>query len=166
MSTLIAYASRHGTTEQCAFELRDRLRGGAQVVDLCGSDAADRRELERMIDESSVVVVGGPIYAGRVGRQVRRFCERYRERLLGRKVALFICCLQTGDRARAELEAAYPGWLRAHASATGIFGGAARAGELGRLDRLRLSRVSGSSKDLSCIDRDAIRALASRIDAH
>ena len=164
MSALIVYASKYGTTQRCALELRDRLGGGAQVMDLRGAGGAGRKELERALDVAGVVVVGGSIYAGRIRPEVPRFCERYREKLLGRKVALFICCLETGDRAREELAAGYPEWLSSHAFERAILGGEVRLGALRPLDRFLFTRLGKVTVDVSRIDHGAIGALAAKID--
>lgn len=165
MSALIVYASKYGTTGRCAIELRDRLHGGAQVLDLQSAGGGGRKELEQALEAAAVVVVGGPIYAGRVRPEVSRFCERYRELLLGRKAALFICCLETGDKAREELAAAYPDWLSSHARERAVLGGEVRLKELRALDRFLFTTVARAKRDVSRIDHEAIAALAARIDA-
>jgi menaquinone-dependent protoporphyrinogen oxidase len=165
MSTLIVYATRYGTTARYAAALRETLGAGAEVVRLRRLSGERRRDMETALDAASVVVIGGPIYAGRIRPEVSRFCERYRSKLLERRVALFICCLETGDRAKEELEAAYPVWLTAHAVSRRILGGEVRLRALRPLDRFLFTRFAGQLRDASRLDLSAVSALAAVIDA-
>ena len=61
MKVLIAYRSKYGTTAACARELAERIRGGAELVDLgrrCAPDVA----------AFDVVLIGGSIYGGKIQR--------------------------------------------------------------------------------------------------
>lgn len=134
MRTLVAYASRYGTTEDCARELAKRLPGEVVLRDL-------RRNGREPIEGFDAVVVGGPIYAGRILAAVERFCDRNRKPLLRAAVGLFICCLYTGERAQAELESAFPAWLTAHARVRKVIGGAIEVQRLSLLDRFLVRAV-------------------------
>ncbi len=150
MKTLIAYATRYGTTEECAHYLAERLPGEVEARDI-------RRKRERA-EGFDAIVVAGPIYAGRVMRAVERFCEVNREALLRAKVGLFICCLYSGERAQAELEAAFPPWLTAHARIRKVVGGAIELKRLTLPDRF-LVRAVGDS-DIRRIRFDELDAVA------
>ena len=80
MSALVVYATRYGSTERRALEIAATLRGAA--MDLRTRD----RELRAALEAADTVVVGGPIYGGRILGSVSRFCERHRELLLARRV--------------------------------------------------------------------------------
>ncbi len=116
MKTLVAFASRQGCSEKSARLIQRMLGGDCDIVDL---------DIESDIDLSTydTVVIGGPIYYGRMRASVRYFCERYFPELLKRRIGLYICCMQRGEVALQELREAYPPELLAHASASGIFGG-------------------------------------------
>jgi menaquinone-dependent protoporphyrinogen oxidase len=164
MKHLIVYTSRYGSTERCALALGDRIQGGAQIVDLRATRRGGAPAEERL-RAAEVVVIGGPIYAGRIRPEISRFCERNREALLARRVALFICGLETGDRAREELAAAFPEWLSAHAFSRRILGGEARLGSMRWLDRFLFTRVARGTGDIYRIDTGEIGALAAEINA-
>ena len=150
MKTLIVFATRHGTTAACARLLADRL----------GADVADLRAARPRLEPYDVVLVGGPIYAGRIHPRVRRFCERSRDALLARRVGLFICCLYTGEQARLQLGDAFPPWLSSHAFASRPLGGIVRQAALGALERYMFRKLTGAGGDLERLDHAAIGELA------
>jgi menaquinone-dependent protoporphyrinogen oxidase len=83
MKTLVAYATKHGSTRQVAVAIADALvdrglevglRPAAEVKDLTGYDA---------------VVLGGALYTGRWHRDARQFLSRHRATLAGIPLAVF-----------------------------------------------------------------------------
>jgi menaquinone-dependent protoporphyrinogen oxidase len=67
MSTLIIYASKHGSAEKCASELSKKLSG---KVDLCNLKNGKMPELSQY----TKVIIGGSIYVGKVQKEVSEFC--------------------------------------------------------------------------------------------
>lgn len=116
MKTLVAFASRQGCSEKSARLIQRMLGSECDIVDL---------DIESDIDLSpyEAVVIGGPIYFGRMRASVRNFCESNLQALLTRRIGLYICCMQCGELALQELREAYPPELLEHATASGIFGG-------------------------------------------
>ncbi len=153
MKALIVYTTRYGTTAACARMLAEAMPRGADLADLrdAASPGLEGREL---------VLIGGPIYGGRIHQRVPRFCERNREALLARKVGLFVCCFYSGERARAELAESFPAWLTGHAFAALPLGGAVRQADLGPVERFLFRRIAGTDEDLDRIDHAAVAELA------
>jgi menaquinone-dependent protoporphyrinogen oxidase len=151
MSALIVYSTRHGTTARCAKLIAERIPGGAELADLSLGTP--------LLEPHEVVIVGGAIYAGRIRPAITRFCESHRDALLARKVGLFICCLYTGDRARAQLSDAFPPWLSAHAFAARPIGGAVVQARLGMFERLLFRKVTGMRGDIDRVDEEALDGL-------
>ena len=158
MRVLIAFRSRYGTTEACSRSLAEKLKAEAECVDLARSSLPDARLFD-------VVLIGGSIYGGKIQREVTWFCERSREPLLQRRVGLFLCCLYRGERARAQLQAAFPSWLTTHAFASGLFGGALRYDRLKLLDRLLVRGLAHPAGDVSTVRTEAIEAMADEVNA-
>ncbi len=156
MKTLIAYATRYGTTEECARYLAKRLPGEVEARDM-------RRRVRGGLDGFDAIVVAGPIYAGRVMKAVERFCEANRKDLLRAAVGLFICCLYTGERAQSELEAAFPPWLTAHARIRRVVGGAIELKRLSLVDRFLVRAVV--EKDIRSIRLEELDAIAKALIA-
>lgn len=165
MRAAILYASRYGTTEECARRLKDALEGSSPRTDAAASDG--RVELvdlqkSRNPDLSGIdtVVIGGPIYAGKPLGVVGRYCERRRSLLQKLNVGLFICCLYEGETARAELTAAYPPWLTARAIVRDVFGGAVTVSRLSVLDRFMMRRVAQTDRDIRTVQPQRIEQFA------
>ncbi len=164
MKVLIAYRTRYGTTAACARQLADRIDAETTLADLRGQGRRPRSSAAPSPDSADVVLIGGSIYGGRIQREVPAFCERHREVLLARPVGLFICCLYRGEHAMAELEAAFPGWLLAHAFARSLLGGEVHPERLSFLDRLLLRGLEVPSGGLATLRPEAIEELAAAVN--
>ena len=158
MRVLIAFRSRYGTTEACSRSLAGQLKADTECVDLARRGNVDARPFD-------VVLIGGSIYGGKIQREVTWFCDRGREALLERRVGIFLCCLYRGERAQAQLKAAFPSWLTAHAFSSGLFGGALRYDRLRLLDRLLLRGLAHPAGDVSTVRTEAIEAMAQAVNA-
>ena len=156
MRTAILYATRASSTARCVDLLAEHLSAPTERIRLQGVGSMP-------FPVADAVVIGGPVYGGLVLPAVRRFCERWRERLLERPVAVFACCLQTGEAAAEHLHASYPPWLLAHAFGRFVLGGAVNLSALGPLARRRVRRL-GVTSDIERFDRDAIRELAHAVN--
>ena len=85
MATIIvAYASKGGATAEIAGWIGDALRRTGATVDVRPAD--DVASLEGF----DAVVVGGPLYMGKVLKPVPAFFSRHRAALAGKPVAVFI----------------------------------------------------------------------------
>lgn len=157
MKTLVAFATKYGTTRSCAESIADRISGDVDVVDI-------KRNRAVSIEGYDSVVVGGPIYAGKVVGAVPAFCEKHREALLQRTVGLFICCLYEGETALSELDGAFPAWLNAHAVVRRAVGGAIEFSRLGAIDRYLARRVARIETDLWRVKDEELAAIAAAID--
>lgn len=85
MKILIAYASKNGSTRECAERLKSALNGmDVTLVDL-------QRETPRA-EEYDLCVVGGSVRFGRLLKPVRVFLKEQESILCERPLALFFCC--------------------------------------------------------------------------
>ncbi len=158
MEVAIAYRTRYGSAEACARMIAGRLSAETVLVDLGRTRKPD-------LSAARVVVIGGSVYGGRIQREVGAFCERRRELLLQKKVALFICCLLRGEKAEAQLAASFPPWLAAHAFTRAWLGGELRLERLTPVDRFLVRSVPGAETSASLLRLEVIEELARRITA-
>jgi menaquinone-dependent protoporphyrinogen oxidase len=157
MKTLIAYRSRYGATEACARRIAGVLGSGTVLRDLRG------RTPPLSPGEFDAVLIGGSIYGGRIQKEVVSFCEREQDRLTRARVGLFVCCLFEGERGMAELNAAFPPWLLAHAFTRELLGGEVRLDRLSFGDRLLVRGLMRPPRDVSSISAEAIERLAAAV---
>ena len=156
MKILIAYRSRYGCTRRYAELLAGKLAGEVTLADL-------RREGRLSPAAFDLVLLGSPIYAGAVPAGVTRFCERHRPALLRVPVGLFICCLYEGERARAQLDSAYPDWLSLHAFGRWTLGGEIRPDSLRFFDRLLVRAMGRGVGELSRFRPEDLQDILRRV---
>ena len=123
MHALVAYATKHGSTQQVAEAIANTLQAhGAQV------EIRPAREVHEPIGDQDLVVLGAPIYSGRWHRDAHRFLKRHRDELLAVPVAVFGMGprepgQEAWQRSRRQLDRALAkrNWLKP--SAVTVFGG-------------------------------------------
>ncbi len=80
---LVAYASRHGSTAEIAQAVgKELISGGHSVV------VGDMKTVSSL-EGYNAVVIGAPLYMGRIVGDVRKFVGRHREQLVKIPVAAF-----------------------------------------------------------------------------
>ena len=136
--------------------MAEKLDAECDIVDL-KHDRPDPAEYE-------VVIIGGSVYAGRIQREIRSFCEKHRSILAGKTVGLYISCLYVDDKAREELEANYPDWLRAHASAADWLGGRTTLDKMTGIDRFLYKKIAKVDTDTNAIREDRIEAFCGTLN--
>ena len=149
MKTLVVYASRQGCSERSARLICRALGEGCEVVDLERGD-------DILPDAYDTVVVGGPIYYGRMAPRVKAFCEAHREMLLQRRLGLYICCMHSGEVAQQELRAAFAPELLAHATARGIFGGELHLERVSFIERFMVRAVVRSEYSINTFSEERV----------
>jgi len=169
-TALVAYATRYGSTQQVAETIAAALREHGLAVDCVSVHNV------RSLDAYSAVVLGAPLYIGRLHKDARLFLSRHHDGLALRPVAIFALGPLKSPRDEAEWKgcreqfetdlAQYP-WLAP--IAVELFGGKLDPAQLRFPDTL-LSIVPASPfKNMAPVDlRDweAIRAWADALAAN
>lgn len=83
MRTLILYASKTGTTEECAKRLKAEIPG-SRLINIYDSAIN--------IEEYDAFIIGSPIRMGMIDKKIKRFLRQYQKYLKTKGVAYFICC--------------------------------------------------------------------------
>jgi len=127
MKTLIVYASKYGCTKDCANYLKAKLPDGAELADINGSMQIELNEFE-------TVIIGGPVYAGKVPKKLRVFCQENLDTLTKKRVGIFLCCtlFQQADEFFA---GSFPGQLLDRAVTKKVFGSEARLEKMAFFDK-------------------------------
>lgn len=116
MKVLIAYSSKYGTTHDCANKLADKLDCMTEVIDVQKS-----KPDPRVYD---AVIVGGPVYMGKLYKPTAFYCELYKELLLSKPLGLFICHMDRDRDTDQQIASMYPPELTEHSQVSKGFGGA------------------------------------------
>lgn len=134
MKTLIAYATKHGTTKKCASMLAKRLTGDVDLYDLKAGGSLDLAQYEK-------VIIGGSIYVGKTQKEVSGFCSQNLEVLKGKKLGLFICCMLKNN-VEMQLTASFPKELLDSAAIKGCLGAEIRPDDMGFGERFMTKMVT------------------------
>lgn len=148
MKTLIVYATKHGCAEKCALKLKEKLKGEITLLNL-------KKTAPEKLEAYSRVIVGGSIYAGKIQKQVRKFCKTNSAVLLKKQLGLFLCHMEV-EKAQEEFDAAFPEELRNHAKAQGLFGGEFNLEAMNFIEKLIIKKVAKIEKSISRISDEKI----------
>jgi menaquinone-dependent protoporphyrinogen oxidase len=127
--TLIAYASKHGSTHEVAEQVADVLRAGGLDVDVRAASSVED------VDAYDAVVIGGALYMGHWHRDARRLLNRLGDKLHERPVFVFgmgpIDLEQKSvEGARKQVDHALAKVPEVEPVSVAIFGGVVHPGEL------------------------------------
>jgi menaquinone-dependent protoporphyrinogen oxidase len=149
MDTLIVYATKHGFTSKCSVILKERLGNRCELHLLKGHEFPDPIDYQ-------TILIGGSIHAGQIQKVIREFCRFHKDILLARKVGLFLSCMEKGEKALEEFNAAYPDWLRDHAKAKAVLGGAFYFDKMSLFERVIIRKVTGVNETVERLDSEKI----------
>ena len=149
MKTLIIYASHHGCTEKCANQIHSAFTESTLLP--------IKRIKTISVDDFDIVMIGGSIHAGSLQRSVKKFCENNLNALLSKKVGLFLCSMEQGEKGWQQFDKGFPEALRNHATAKGLFGGAFDFERMNFLEKAVVKKVAGVTESVSNISGKAIQ---------
>ncbi|MGW8316478.1 MAG: flavodoxin domain-containing protein [Bacteroidales bacterium] len=155
MSTLIAYSSTLGCTEQCASKLKEGLGEGVELIRIS-------RRSKFNLEPYESIIVGGSIHAGMIQRSVYKFCEIYLDTLLQKQVGLFVCCMDPDADEKELIARAFPDRLVEHALASGFFGGELNIKKMNLLQKIMTRKAARLQKEPE-IDFQKILAFAKKM---
>jgi len=153
MKTLIAYATKHGCTEQCAKVLIEKL---TEKADLCNVKIIKDMDLSQY----DKVIIGGSIYIGKIQKEITDFCSKNLESLKDKKVGLYICCMRDGEEVEQQLKDSFPQELLSNAISTGYFGGEFIFKKMNIMERFIVKKIVKVDKDISNILEENINRFA------
>lgn len=157
MKTLIAYSSKHGCTEACARMLAEHLEG-----------KVDRLNLKEFCDVDlspyDTVVLGSPIYVGKILKEVDSFAVNNLDELQQKKLGLFICGMQEEHTVKEELAVNYPEKLQKKAVAKEWFGGSYDFNDMNFIERMITRKVAKIDQDVSNIRKETIIQFAETLN--
>lgn len=88
MNVLIAYASYYGSTERCAYKIKEKLKYVSSIVNVSYSGAIKLQDYD-------AVIIGSPIHIGKIHKAMKKFLETNKTALAEKSIYLFLCGLDT-----------------------------------------------------------------------
>lgn len=155
MNTIILYNSMHGCAEQCANQLKDKLKGNTDVFHIKKDKIPD-------LSGYDTVVIGGSIHAGMIQGSIKKFAAQNSAFLQSKTLGLYICCMDE-KKAEEQFNAAFPEDLRKHAKAKGLFGGAFDFTRMNFLHKAIIKKVAGVNESVDKINTEAVGKFAEEL---
>jgi len=134
MKTIIIYDSKYGYTAKCVDELATMLNGKVKKVNLNKLKPVDLAEYD-------TVIIGSPVYMGKIRKSIADFCQNYLNVLLPKKIGLFNCCLETEEKALTQLNKCFPEEIVAVAKVKEYFGGELNMKSMGLVDKMATKMI-------------------------
>lgn len=158
MKTLIVYATKHDFTKECVTKLSKKLDGDFDMVNL-------KENKISAFEQYGSVIIGGPIYAGQIIKEVKEFCEKNLEQLNNKRIGLFVCGMSDKDKMNLYLEQAFPEKLRNNALAKGDFGGSFVFKSMNFFERFIIKHMCKTNEDVLNLKEDNIDEFAAKMNA-
>lgn len=158
---LVGYATKHGSTAEIAEAIGEELSAAGLRVEV--------KELKNVQSPAGyyAVVIGGPIYMGKVMADVKKFVSRHTEKLAGMPVAAFVVGLSPASKDEKEIESARKALSDAVAPlqpvASTLFSGSLDPEKLGFIERKMIGMVKSPTGDFR--DWEAIASWAKGLPA-
>ena len=149
---LIAYASKYGGTRICAETLKERFLGAdVEIYDL----EHDKIDLARY----DKVVIGAPVFAGKIYSPLTSFCTNYKNELLSKRLGLFICGCAPEKFDDDQLNKSYDAQLLKHAVVKVRLGFVVDPAKRNVITRFIMKKITGSAAYQKKIENEAIEKI-------
>ena len=157
MKGIIIYATKYGCTEKAVKLLQSKIPVDIKAVNVVKEKAPD-------LSSFDTVILGGPIYAGKMHGALSAYMRQNREVLSGKRLALFICAgEQDPVLAEKQIAASFPEELYNRAIAREAIGGELYWDKLDLMTKLILRMVKGIKEGFARLSIAKIERLAKGI---
>lgn len=151
MKTMIVYATQYGATKQIAEQLAERL-GEADLMDIA-------KEETPSLAGYDCVVLGSPLTAGSIRKEVKAFAQQHTGALCGKRLGLFVSGLQS-EGEEAYFQQNFPPELLAAARVKAFLGGIFDPVKCGFVARKIIKAVAKLDSYTNTIDPARVEAFA------
>ena len=141
MSIGIIYAGKHISTKKYVEELARKLGENVKLFDLTKSKDISLNELD-------TVILGGSIYAGRIRKDLSKFVEANKKKLLNKKIHLFVCGAEKSKEGQEkEIITSFPEDIIKAAKSKAFFPGDFIFSELNFFEKMIAKKVAKVESD-------------------
>ena len=140
MKTIIVYSSKYGYTEDCVNSLAEKIDGEVSTFNIY-------TEKIPSIDEFDNIIIGGSIYMGQIQKKLKLYCMENKEKLLTKRMALFLCC-GLSENFLTFVKKAFPEEIITKAVAVECLGGELRTEKMKFVDK----KITGLMKKAAAKD--------------
>lgn len=159
MRVLIAYASKTGNTEECAYKIKGFMK--TESVDLINLKHQSQVDL-KLYDK---IVIGTPLYMGQPAKQFKQFVEKNMNELMNKEMYLYVCGLARGQEGIDLLQKQVSPKLFGHAKFVGQLGGDVYLQKLNPVYKWMMKKILSESKPQLGLSIEEIEKFASEIES-
>jgi menaquinone-dependent protoporphyrinogen oxidase len=155
-STIIIYATKHGSVENAVKLLKEKLYGEITIINIMNEEPPSLGEFEN-------VILGGSIYVGKIQKRLSKYIENHLSELLTKQIGLFICGAQKDEVREQELIDSFPEALYKHALCKEIFGYEIHYNDMNFIEKNIVRTILGHKSDYSELSEANIERFAETI---
>ncbi len=148
MSTVILYATKHGTVAKCAGILSAKASENIQCVNIKDSPEFD-------LSPYNKVILGASVYVEKIQKEMSVFCKINREGLLEKEIGLFICSGDTGKAGNRYLKL-FGEEIYDHCTSKKLFGSEIYWTKMNPIEKFAMRVIKKSKGDSSDLEMTAI----------
>ena len=157
MKTLIIYATKYGCTKKAVDLLKSKLHRNVLAINIMHDKIAEMKEFD-------TVILGGPIYKGRIQKQLFNYMPKHLEELKTKRLGLFICAgEQDSETIEKQIIESFPEALLNHAVAKESFGGELHIEKISFAEKHSIRIIKGIKKGYERLSEDKIATFAARV---
>jgi menaquinone-dependent protoporphyrinogen oxidase len=152
MKTAIIYASKHGTTNKVAHQIKLGFGDHSHLFNIKSDSILNWKEYD-------TIIIGGSIHAGGIQKRIKDFCNKNKIELINKRIGLFLCCMDEGDASKKHFEKAYPELLRAHSLCNQLVGGEFLMDKMNFFEKAIIKKIFGANQSILNIDHTKVQEL-------
>jgi len=156
MKTLIAFATKSGTSEKCASMIAEHF-DSPDIVDLSKNSNPDVRDYD-------LIIAGGSVRMGNLHAHLIRFMKVNLRKLEDKQMAFFVCCMNKGEKFDQQVEKGFPKAIRENAIEIAHLGALLKWDKMNLLERSIMKKIVESEKlEEPKIDATAVEEFVSKV---
>ena len=163
MKIAILYGTKYGTTEKVA-ELISRLIENHNKNDngLTDVKLINLKEKDNVNLDFDVLIIGSSVYMGRIRKEVKNFLKKYKNTLIEKHIALFICGANEIEGIK-QIDKVFPSEIVDHSIVTAFLGGELNLDKMNFFDsKIAQLIIKGANKEFK-IDNVSIDEFVQKI---
>lgn len=158
METLIIYASYYGSTERCAFKLKEKIYN-SYIHNLNVDKKIDFKNYDK-------IVIGSPIHIGHIHKTVKKFLQKNVNELSEKKLYLFFTAID--EKILDKIDEQIPEELRSNIVFKSNFGGKIIKDNLKGIEKMGIEMIEKEmNKDFTnynTINEEKIEAFINEVN--
>lgn len=151
MKSVIVFATKYGSAEECALILKGKMKGDVTVsncLNVSNLSAYDN------------VIIGSSLYAGKMRPEMKSFCTDNLSKLKQKNIGIYICGFQKDPNDLTQIENVFPKELTGIAKSKEYFGGAINFEKMGFFEKIIMKNLTKLKESTKYVKDENIMRMA------